>query len=436
LVAPAPAPAADELGALRRELDELRRQNAALQEQLAAQRGWIDTLQRQVADLQGADRAQAEDLRALQAQAGNAAGEEPRDRGLFASPLQLGNVVLSGEAGLSFFDSQAEGQFANSEFRVDEAKLFLDAKVFEDVYCFIELNLTLRESPNEDVSLGEVYVDFENVSKLWGRERWLNVRVGRLDIPFGEEYRVRDAIDNPLVSHSLSDLWGVDEGIELYGELGRVRYVVAVQNGGHPALRDFNADKSVAGRVSYEPTAWLYTSLSAMRTGALHPVDDRFSELWFGNGFVRSLGKPETTSAFAAEVFEADVQGRWRTGHLKAAGGYLRYDDDDRAADNRRDVFYYYVEGVQQLNAKLYAAARVSQVFARDGFPLVGNGSFGRYQFRELTEELWRLSLGLGYRFSRHLVLKAEYSVNGGEDLGGGRRRGENFFALQAAAGF
>ena len=80
----------------------------------------------------------------------------------------------------------------------------------------------------------------------------LNVRAGRIDVPFGEEYLMRDAIDNPLISHSLPDIWGVDEGIELYGAAGKFSYVVAVQNGGIPATRDFT---SPPGRLAHLASA-------------------------------------------------------------------------------------------------------------------------------------------------------------------------------------
>ena len=105
-------------------------------------------------------------------------------------------------------------------------------------------------------------------------------------VPFGEEYLSRYAIDNPLISHSLSDLWGVDEGVELYGKVGPVRYTMAVQNGGIPDTLDYNDDKSVAGRLEYDPARWLHLSASGMRTGDLQVSGDQLSAMWFGNGFL------------------------------------------------------------------------------------------------------------------------------------------------------
>ena len=53
-----------------------------------------------------------------------------------------------------------------------------------------------------------------------------------------------------------------------------------------------------------------------------------------------------------------------------------------------------------------------------------------------LTTDLWLLSAGVGYRFSRNLVIKAEYSFEQGKEADGNARRHENLFATQAAFAF
>jgi hypothetical protein len=262
----------------------------------------------------------------------------------------------------------------------------------------------------------------------------LNVRAGRMDVPFGEEYITRDAIDNPLISHSLVDFWGVDEGVELYGSLGKFSYVFAVQNGGVSVTRDFDCDKSVTGRIGFDPVHWLHLSVSGMRTGDLDANDDYLSELWFGNGWFRSIGSPATTE-FHANLVEGDVQLNFSRVNLKAFGGYICYDDNDPNADNQRDMYYYSVEGVFKATRKFYAAMRFSQIFVDDGYPIVGLGNFDKYFFDILTTEIWRLSLGAGYRFSEQLLLKVEYTHECGDKLGGGQRH-ENFVGAEAAFKF
>src|SRR5207253_2373857 len=113
----------------------------------------------------------------------------------------VNKVSITAEGGVAFFHSDRDGIFPNSEFRVDELKLFLESPVMGDVYFFTELNLMTREAYDLGLELGEAYLDFENISKLWHQDRTLNLRIGRMDIPFGEEYQFRDAIDNPLISH-------------------------------------------------------------------------------------------------------------------------------------------------------------------------------------------------------------------------------------------
>jgi hypothetical protein len=390
----------------------------------------IESLNRKVNNIEEANAQRSRELAHAQNEI-KEAPPESRSSGAFG----LGKLNISGEGGVAFFHSGSEGAFPNSEFRVDEAKLFVEAPIWENVYFFTELNLMTREANDLSLQLGELYLDFENISRLWDRDRMVNLRVGRMDTPFGEEYQTRDAIDNPLISHSLSDLWGVDEGIEAYGSIGKVSYAVAVQNGGASGVRDFDADKSVAGRLSFDPVKWLHLSASGMRTGDLKAPGDYWSALYFGNGWFLPSGSTNTTK-YHANLVEGDVELRLPHDRIKLFGGYIRYDDNDSTADNGRDIYYYSVEGVHSFSRKFYAGARFSQTFANKGFPIVGNGDMGEYLFGPLTKELWRLSLGLGYRWSENLLVKAEYSFERGKELDGEHRNNEDLFAVEAAFKF
>jgi hypothetical protein len=405
------------------EVRALREQNATLQQRLQQQNDRLDALAKKVRELEAAQPVSA-----------NAASGEaiPAKTG-----LNFGRVNVSGEGGVAFFNTGEEGFAPHSEFRVDEARLFVEAPTWNEVYFYGEADGATRENMDLNLELGELYLDFQDVSRLWGKEGQLNVRAGRMDIPFGEEYLTRFAIDNPLILHSVPDLWGMDPGIEVYGTLGKFCYAVAVQNGGDAnGVQDFDGDKSVAGRIGYDPARWLHVSVSGTRTGDLNAQKDKMSALWFGNGFFRSLGSTNGTTTFHADLVEADVTARWSNGHISAFGGYARYGDNDPTADNARGAFYYSVEGVQELPHRFYAAARFSGITAHQGFPVVGNGNFGNYFFRELSTELWRLNLGLGYRFSDRLVIKAEYAVERGREVGGDTRDQEDFFGTEAAFRF
>jgi hypothetical protein len=442
--------------AVREQLRQLHQQNVELKQQLQRQQGLIEQLEKKVSELLGTSQKQRQTLESLQETLQRQPPEESEDRILRTS--KPGSVVVSGQGGVGVFHQGSRGAFPNAEFRVDEAKLFVDAKVWKDTYAFGELDLTLREDKIEAFQLGKLYLDFESLIRPRCREGLVNLRVGRLDIPFGEEYLTRDVVDNPLISHSVSDLWGVDEGVELYGKWEKFQYAAAVQNGGYPLLRDFERDKALAARVSYDPTKWLHASVSGMRTGDIDVRGDRFSALWFGNSYLRALGPLSITDRFHASAVEGDLRLQWKSGHVKGALGYLRFGEDKLpraepttsaffnsyyggstfvvptvtvAGDTRREVIYYYVECRQDLSDRFYAATRFSRMGADGGFPVVGHGPFDKRFAGELTDHLWRWSLGLGYRWSPDGVLKLEYTLDRGEFVGGMPRRGEDLIGLE-----
>ena len=401
-------------------------QNAALQQQVRQQQQLIEGLNQRISVVEQSATQHDEPLAHL----------ETKDTSTdpLAGGLNFGRANLSGEGAVGVFSSQSDGKYSHTDFRADEARLFVEAPIWNDVYFYGELDLATPENDGVNAAMGELYVDFENVSQLWGADRMLNVRVGNLYIPFGEEYLTRNAIDNPLILHSVSDLWGFDAGVEVYGTLGKFCYVAAVQNGG-VNVPDFNSDKSVAARLGYDPVPWLHLSVSGMRTGNLDAESDSLSALWFGNGFFQPIGSTNTT-AFHADLVEGDVIVQLPRGQLRVFGGYVRYGDNDPGVNNSRNLYYYCVEGRQNLTRQLYAAARFSQIFVNGGYPIPAEGNFNDYYFNNLTTQIWRLSLGLGYRFSDRLVIKAEYAFEHGKVATGEGRDDENFVGTEVAFKF
>lgn len=414
------------------QLGALLQQNRALQDQLQAQQKTIDALNARLAGIDQAAARQEQELQELRGRLDAAPAPAPAA----AVPADH-EIRISGEAGMGLFNSGARGQYPNAEFRLDEARVFVDAAVWKNTFLFSEIDLRTREASGDDVYVGELYAGIENISGQWGADDLLNLRIGRFYIPFGEEYQKRMVLDDPLISHSASDIWGLDQGVEAYGKKGDLSYVVAVQNGGDNSLHDFNSDKSVAGRIGYDPLPWLHLSASGMRTGRLNSAGDQLSAMWFGNGFLRMLGPGTATSVFNATLGEVDGSMHWDGGSLAAAGGLLNYGDSSRAANDSRRLTYYYIESTQQLAGQLVAAARFSHIGAPRGFPLVGQGNFGTFLFGNLpTTSLTRLSIGLDYRFGPPLVLKLEYSPEWGRTLAGGNRNGEDLLSTELGVKF
>jgi hypothetical protein len=116
---------------------------------------------------------------------------------------------------------------------------------------------------------------------------------------------------------------------------------------------------------------------------------------------------------------------------LKLAGGYFDYDDTDTTSEHQRDGYYYYAEALQNLPGRFYTAGRFSQIIARQGMPIVGLGDFGEYFFGPLTRDLWRLSLGLGYRWNDSLVTKLEYAIEEGSLATSGTKLHRSFVGAE-----
>ncbi|HWD19126.1 MAG TPA: hypothetical protein VHB20_07590 [Verrucomicrobiae bacterium] len=409
---------------LKRQLDEVREQNRALQTQLQQQQKMLEDLTRQFSKLQQTNQAQQDNYQALRdVVEGNEAPKKPA--------FSIGNAIISGEGGVGFFDSQRGGDFPHDELLVDEARLFIEAPLMDDIYFYGQLDLRSRDLFDDGVHLGELYVDFENVSRFWGPDSLVNVRLGQLYSPFGEEYQNRFAFDNPLISHSLSDVWALEGGAEVYGSWKKFCYAVAVQSGDLDVMHDHTSDKTVVARVGFDPTAHLHFSLSGQRTGSLDTTADPLAGSWFGNAFFVSIGSPATTR-YHVDMGELDGRYSWKNGYVAAAGGYAAYGDNDPLADNHRDIYYYYLEGTQKIWSKLYGAARFSQVLTPGGYPVVG----GSGEYGVPTEEVWRLSLGLDYKVNQHVILKSEYSFEHGQRHDGTSRSHLDLFALEAVFKF
>ena len=416
------------------QVQELIEQNRRLQEQVRVQQQTIDALNTRMTELQQSSARQERELRGL-ADRVDSAGPG------VAPAVNRSNrdheVRIAAEAGIAFFKTGRDGQFPKDEFRVDDPVITLEAPVFKDVYFFSELKLLTRETNVENFQLGELYVDFEDVSAAWGQKGLLSVRAGRINIPFGEEYLRRTPVTNPLISHSLSDIWGVDEGVEIYGRLGPAQYVLAVQNGGTSRLRDFNADKAIAGRVSWQPVRWLRVSGSAMRTGEIASIADNLTEVWFANGFFRAIGPVTRTGAFWANLKQVDAVATWKGGQASINLGRAHYDDSDPLVNNARNIRYGALELEQRLLGGLYGAVRYSEIRVGRGYPLAGWGQMGPFFFRPLfTDRLQRTSLGFGYRFGPPLVLKLEYTWETGHTTSGVTRNNEDFLGAEVGMKF
>ena len=79
---------------------------------------------------------------------------------------------------------------------------------------------------------------------------------------------------------------------------------------------------------------------------------------------------------------------------------------------------------------------RYSRLLTDAGYPLAGNGPFGRFVFGTPTREISRVGVGVGFHPDPNLVFKVEYTFEDGDLITGASRGDQDQFSAQAAVRF
>ncbi len=325
-------------------------------------------------------------------------------------------VELSGFGAFWFADSGADGTRPEAGFVIKESALFVEAEVWEEMTLFFELQTTaLQRDHNSSVRTGEIYVHFRDLLKRWGAGR-MGFKIGRVDIPFGEEYLWQDAPDNSLISNSAAYPWLWDEGVVLYGEWagGRLGWIASIMDGTRSRSQEDNAAKALNAKIHGSPWETLYLSASAMRNG-----DAAESAILLGGSFLKPVGADDATSSVGespsdvvdTRLYQIDAQ--WKPARatrfdLAAGGAFV--DDAVEAFD--RDLRWFMLQARQGFGGGFYAVARYSEIGTYDdqeGYSLGGEFlAGGRRAFGYDARRLQRSSLGLGWEFNARGRLKLE----------------------------
>src|SRR5258706_3273510 len=156
-------------------------------------------------------------------------------------------VRLGGSADVGYFQRGRLTPEDSDAFQVWDARLFVDAELGEHVEPGGKTALRNVGATGEwgwvrmgevENQVGELYADFQGIAD----SDWMNVQVGRFQIPVGESYLrySKGYRDNPFISNPVGGPWWWDEGLRFYGQglAGRVGYVASVSNGD----TNFNVD--------------------------------------------------------------------------------------------------------------------------------------------------------------------------------------------------
>lgn len=335
---------------------------------------------------------------------------------------------VSGQVAVAARRAGGNAALRGRSVRTDEARIEVAGVVASRLGLSAELEVLTRERYRRGMRAGELYLDY---APLVERPD-LRLRAGRLDVPFGREHQRRDAIANPLISHSAADVRGLDDGVQLQGRAGRWDWALALQTGlrGNPGKPPHVGSSAL--RVGFMPNADARLGLSAMRTARLSQSNGNAGPLWLGGALVRRLPGSDATRVRVSGL-AGDASLAWKRTRLLAEGGVLVYEDDDPRRAVRRGIPFLALEAAQELGRGAYGALRYSRVGTASGFFLPGDG---RAEDTRLTESLERFSLGLGYRPLPPLLLKLEHTLNRGRWVGGVERSDENQTAAEAVLRF
>lgn len=357
------------------------------------------------------------------------------------------NFDISGFGAVGFYDTGSAGTRDDGGFEIREASLFVTTEVWDDIEFFLELQTNRLDKDDALFArTGEVYVHLRDILQIGSSS--IGMKIGRIDIPFGEEYLWQDAIDNPLITNSAAYPYGWDEGVLFYGNVGSVGWIASITDGTNARSQEDNSDKAFNIKVHGSPMTAIDLSLSLMSNGAAAK-----SAIEFGGSHFEPIGVSQQStlgtsvdSAVEADLFEIsakyafDISGF--PGYLALSAGGASTQDDDPTFN--RDMRWISVEPYFRLSDSWYAVLRYSEIdtdendegYHFDGKTFAGGNSAFGYD----TQSLRRFSVGLGWTPNPHVRGKLEISRDRFKLIDASpllpRNSDRNFVGLEMAVGF
>jgi hypothetical protein len=326
------------------------------------------------------------------------------------------NINISGFGGFGFVKTGAAGTRPNGGFIVKEISFFVETVVWDDISFFVEIQTNrLGQDSTLFVRTGEAYIHFRDLIQIQSNNS-MGLKIGRVDIPFGEEYLWHDAKDNPLISNTAYYPYGWDEGILLYGNISQLNWIIAIMDGTLKRSVDDHPSKAFVGKIYGNLWDGFYISSSYLINGMTN-----MSAIEFGGSHLEPLGIKHysTTGNTSSEkinatVYEVDAKfslGEYgRYGHVAFSLGnaYLK----DQNSIYNRNFQWFSIEPLIKISRKGYCIVRFSEIGTynqNEGYSFDGKttaGGLKSYGFD--TQRLSRLSVGGGWNLNPRLIIKIE----------------------------
>lgn len=342
--------------------------------------------------------------------------------------------------------------FEDESFFNPRLTLFLDTRLGDHFYAFVQARLDRGFDPGE--------ANFEARADEY-LLRWIPWQDGRLNLQFGKFATVvgswvqrHDSWQNPLITAPLpyenltpvSDeyppaspaallarrripdqkdewlplLWGpvYATGWGVFGTLGHFDYAFDFKNAAlssHPYSWELSDSlwryPTVSGRVGFRPGPAWNNGLSFSIGPYLSP--DAGDDLPAG----------KTVSDYNQYTFGYDISYAHRHWQFWAELFLSRFEVPNVG---NADLLAYYVEAKYKITTALFVAARWNQEL----YATIDNGLGGAEAW---GNDMYRVDLALGYRFTRHLQSKLQYSFG---HRAGSLQQGEQLVAAQVTLRF
>jgi hypothetical protein len=367
-------------------------------------------------------------------------------------------VDLSGTIDLEgyYIDQRPPGLiFGNAEdFFNPRLSLFLDARAGKHLYSFVQARFDRGFDPRSEPHEARFdeyllrYTPFDDAR--------LNIQAGKFATLIGNWVPRHLSWDNPFINAPLpyervttvsdqsivttpgaflprrdlddkKDLWlpviwgpSYSSGASVFGSVSAFDYGIEVKNASlasRPASWDGTDigwdDPTVSARLGYRPSAQWNLGVSFSHGSYLRPEAE--------NAVAFPAGK--RVNDFTQTMFASDVSYSWHHWQFWGEVFFNRFevpnvDDADSVA--------YYLEAKYKVTAQLFAAVRWNQ-------ELFGKIDDGLGNETSWDRDTWRIDAAVGYRFTRHLQGKLQYSYNRQE---GSLQQGEQLVAAQVTVKF
>ena len=437
-------------------------------DELGDLRARVAALERELEDLRRA----RQDVALRDAEPSPPAVDARADDRSAASSGFAGRVRLSGNADVIHRRGRTESPSAEGASALENFRLFLDLDLDGDgrrtggiarsASFYLESDL-VRDGELKN-KIGSAYVRLDGLFDA----PWLHFKLGRMPIPFGEEYLrfSEDRPRNPFLSFTAQAPYQWDEGAMFFGSFGdgMLAYEVAALDGDDAMGANTDSDMAWSGRLHFRPTRGVRLTLSALHTGELGSSDAAAkSALEFGGSHAVPFGDPGGVTSYQDGVALAPNPDRTLDGLFawqadvtleptEYARIWLSYGqanvDASGASTYDRDFRFFSAESELDLGLmagldRFYVAGRFSAIgtFDRDrGYAFDAENGASELGFNTRSVDLWQAVLG--YRLRSNVTLKAEISrydhdlVRGVPAALARRAKARDSFAAGVSVGF